>query len=196
MTESDEFRCPEIDFKGKKINMAPFCKQFRMLLWRSKTFAKRDPQVVKVKFAQTIFMGVLVLILYSNIGGYNKIDLQNMAGCIFFVLVSTLMNNYFGTILTFQLERPVFLRETANKMYNVLPYFITKNMIELPVTLITPLVLLLIIFWGIKFTPGAQHFGMMYLTMLLLAQVAVGLGLSISASFDNITSATSRRTVL
>ena len=51
----------------------------------------------------------------------------NMAGCNFFLLVSLLLNWLFGSVLTFQLERDVFLREQANKMYTPLVYFIAKN---------------------------------------------------------------------
>jgi ATP-binding cassette subfamily G (WHITE) protein 2 len=44
-----------------------------------------------------------------------------------------------NVILIFPDERPVFLREQANKMYSVLPYFIAKNIMDIPVLLITPL---------------------------------------------------------
>ena len=61
-----------------------------------------------------------MLFLYTGVGNFTedendpeKIaqDIQNQAGCTFFVLVSLLMNWLFGSILTFQLERDVFLRE-------------------------------------------------------------------------------------
>ena len=37
------------------------------------------------------------------------------------------MMNMMGTILTFQAERPVFLREQANKMYSVSAYYVNMN---------------------------------------------------------------------
>lgn len=49
------------------------------------------------------------------------------------------MNWLFGSILTFQLEREVFLREQANQMYYASAYFISKNIVELPATFIAPM---------------------------------------------------------
>jgi hypothetical protein len=53
-----------------------------------------------------------------------------MTGCIFIVITNTFMGIFFGTVNVFQVERPVFLREQANQMYGLFPYFLTKNMIE------------------------------------------------------------------
>lgn len=50
--------------------------------------------------------------LYWHIGeDYSLSGVTNIAGCNFFMLVGTFMNWLFGSILTFQLERAVFLRE-------------------------------------------------------------------------------------
>jgi hypothetical protein len=51
------------------------------------------------------------------------------------------MGTFFGTLTVFQLERPVFLREQANQMYGLTPYFLTKNMIDMPLLFLTPLLL-------------------------------------------------------
>ena len=117
------------------------------------------------KFGNQIFMGVLMLILFWQVGGQDFKSFQNMSGAIFFVIVGQLMGYYFGSILTFQLERPVFLREQANNLYSPLPYFISKNMVEFPVSLITPLVQLCVIFWGV----GMIHFFKVYLAVALTA---------------------------
>lgn len=62
--------------------------------------------------------------------GNTPIDILNMTGCIFIVITNTFMGIFFGTVNVFQVERPVFLREQANQMYGLFPYFLTKNMIE------------------------------------------------------------------
>lgn len=54
------------------------------------------------------------------------------------------MGNMFNALMVFQQERPVFLREQANKMYSVLPYFVAKNIMDIPILLITPLLTALI----------------------------------------------------
>jgi len=45
---------------------------------------------------------------------------------MFFVLMMCLVNYYYSTLLVFQQERSVFLREQANKMYRILPYYQAK----------------------------------------------------------------------
>lgn len=48
---------------------------------------------------------------------------MELYGGLFFVGTNVFMGNLMNTILVFQRERPVFLREQANKMYSVGPYF-------------------------------------------------------------------------
>ena len=93
--------------------------------------------------------------LYWDIGNdYSKKGLTNMAGCNFFIIVGIFMGWMFGSILTFQLEREVFIREQANKLYNPLAYFISKNLVEVPGAIFAPLAQLLVMYWAI----GYQNF--------------------------------------
>jgi hypothetical protein len=55
---------------------------------------------------------------------------MELFGGIYFVSINTFMSNFFNAILTFQSERPVFLREQANRMYGVFPYYMTKIMAD------------------------------------------------------------------
>merc|ERR1712187_824704 len=49
--------------------------------------------------------------------------------------------------LTFPSERPVFLREYAAHQYGVLPYFISKTLVEMPVVLGTNFVTFAVSYW-------------------------------------------------
>jgi len=66
------------------------------------------------------------------------------------------MPSYMMTNMTFQTERPVFLREQANKMYDVLPYYVAKIMSELPSFIVPPMIFSLITFFGIGFTQSVE----------------------------------------
>jgi ABC-type multidrug transport system permease subunit len=70
-------------------------------------------------------------------------------------------------------------------MYGLLPYFLTKNVIELPIALISPAIMVSICYWGIGLNEPTQHFARFYLVIFLLGQVSVGLGYSVSAFFNN-----------
>ncbi len=50
--------------------------------------------------------------------------------------MTVFMFTMFGTLLSFQLERPVFLREQANQLYSVTPYYLAKSLIDMPVLIL------------------------------------------------------------
>ena len=125
--------------------------------------------------------------LYWKIGGiYTLTGITNQAGCNFFMLVGTFMNWLFGSILTFQLEREVFLREQANKMYYPSAYFLSKNLVEMPATLIAPMAQMLVMYWAIDY----DNFFTMYIILVMTANTSMGIGLLISAMTPNVNSAT------
>jgi len=83
---------------------------------------------------------------------------MDLAGAIYFMLLTSLIANYATVVVVFQMDRALFLREHANQMYNVLPYFVSKNLIEFPITLILPMLQLLMSYFAIGFNPGFNHF--------------------------------------
>lgn len=86
-------------------------------------------------------MGLLTISLYWQIGqDYSKKGVQNVAGANFFILVNQFMTWLFGSVLTFQLEREVFLREQANNLYSPYAYFVAKNTVETPFAILAPLI--------------------------------------------------------
>ena len=92
-----------------------------------------------------------------------------MTGAMFFLSVSYFMNNYMGTTQVFQTERPVLLREQANKMYDVVPYYMTKMIAEMPVYLVIPAISVPIVYFGIGFTITLHQ----YLYFLLAASCQI-----------------------
>lgn len=70
--------------------------------------------------------------------------------------MATFMPPYMMTGLTFQTERPVFLREQANKMYGVVPYFFAKILAELPAFIVPPALFILITFFSVGFNETVE----------------------------------------
>jgi hypothetical protein len=71
-------------------------------------------------------------------------------------------------VLIFHEERPVFLRELANKMYVVSAYYLAKVMAEFPFLILTPLLLQILIYFGIGLTVTVGKFFYFYLVLFLL----------------------------
>ena len=74
-------------------------------------------------------------------------------------------------------------------MYGLTAYFLTKNIIDIPVLLIAPLIALAIVFWGIGFYNTWETFWGFYLAIMLVGQTAAGLGFMVSTSVDNVATA-------
>lgn len=70
-------------------------------------------------------------------------------------------------------------------MYGLTPYMITKNLIEIPIVSIQPLILLAVNYYAIGLDEPIQHFDKFYIILFLMAHVATSFGNVLSASFDN-----------
>jgi ABC-type multidrug transport system permease subunit len=131
--------------------------------------------------------------LYWQTGGPDPVSVQSFAGSVFFWLVGILFSNMFNTILVFQAERDVFLRENANKMYSIFAYYVSKNMIEMPSAIVFPLIQLLLIYWSVGYRSDnwIPEFFQIWLLAFLVTQCALSYGYFISCSVKNMESATS-----
>ena len=70
-------------------------------------------------------------------------------------------------------------------MYNVLPYFIAKNITDIPVNLITPLITALINYFTFELYLSFTQFALFYVVLLLVVFTAASMGYFISASFED-----------
>jgi ABC-type multidrug transport system permease subunit len=110
--------------------------------------------------------------------------MRSLISGLFHVIVDHVMRNMMGTIIIFQVERPVFLREQANKMYSVTAYYLAKVLADLPLQLITPIVFTVIVYFGIGMTIEASKFFYFYLILMLLTQCAASFGYFMSSIFN------------
>ena len=67
-------------------------------------------------------------------------------------------SNMFPVVNVICMELPIFLREHFNGMYRADVYFITKQLAELPVFLITPVIFVGIIYYMVGLNPALDRF--------------------------------------
>ena len=101
---------------------------------------------------QSVVLGLVAAMVFWQTSGPTLKDMQNLGGAMFFMCVATFMPSYMMTGLTFQIERPVFLREQANQMYGVVPYYLAKIVSDIPSFLIIPVVFTSITYFSIGLT--------------------------------------------
>lgn len=90
-----------------------------------------------------------------------------------------------NVILIFPDERPVFLREVNNNMYNTGPYFWAKIISELPFSLMTPVLFGAIVYYAIGYTSFFSTFVLFLLCLILIYNASSGYSLIISAGFSD-----------
>lgn len=61
-------------------------------------------------------------------------------GAIYFMVMNNFFGSFMNSILIFQQERPVFLREQSNKMYGVFSYYLSKSIMDFPFLFIATIV--------------------------------------------------------
>lgn len=74
---------------------------------------------------------------------------MNRCGALFYSLMTLCMFGINNTILLFPDERPVFLREVNNNMYNVSPYFLGKVISDMPLNVGLPVVYGSIVYYSV-----------------------------------------------
>lgn len=110
---------------------------------------------------------------------------MELFGAFFFAAVNYFMGNLFNAILVFQAERPVFLREQANKMYSVLPYFMAKTMMDTPMLLFTPVLGFVVTYFANGYERTGEQMLKFYLVVSLQTQAAASMGYFLSSIFEN-----------
>jgi hypothetical protein len=68
----------------------------------------------------------------------------SMVGAMYFITFMQMLLNFLPTVIIFQGEKPIFVRERAANMYDIWVYATTKMFAEIPIMLYNPLLLLVL----------------------------------------------------
>lgn len=112
-------------------------KQLSLLFQRELKNLKRDKAALGGRFGVTIFLNLLFGLIFDGAGGRDDSDADNLGshfGALAMVTISSMFGAAQPIMLNFPMERPVFLREYSTATYGSVAYFITKILIELPLT--------------------------------------------------------------
>lgn len=93
--------------------------------------------------------------------------------------------------VTFPAEKPIYLKESANKMYSLSWYFLSRNIVEMPVIILVPIFSSLIIYWMVGFHPGASYFFLFVLIGFLSCLCGNSFGLFAGSLFNTVMLASS-----
>ena len=101
---------------------------------------------------------------------------MSINGAIFLFITNMTFSNMFAVINVICMELPIFLREHFNGMYRTDVYFLTKQLAELPLFLVTPIIFVGIMYYMVGLNTAIQHFLISCGILELLTQAVVSFG--------------------
>lgn len=172
----------------KNLHGSGFWQGFAALSKRALLNLKRNPLTLRLRIVMVLIFSFIACSIFWNMQ-YDQKGLQNRAGFIFFFTVNNFMTIIFGTVLSFPLERGVFLREHANKLYGVLPYYLSKNLTETPIGLLVTFLYGAICYFLVNLRPGATFYFTFLCNFVCLAFLAQSLGFVFGTGFSDLNTA-------
>jgi ABC-2 type transporter len=187
-----DFKLTEGSFKR-----AGTCKQFRWLFFRSWILAKREPRLGYARIMQTMSVAIFMMVVFHGLGHPNMLaagtdgftNCRSLTGAIYFTTVCQMFINFVPTVVIFQNEKPLYVRERDSGLYSIWVYATTKLIAELPITLFVPLLLNAMIYWVIDFEHDVVVFLQFYLILVLMLEAVISIAYFVSSLFSHETTA-------
>eukprot|EP00658_Telonema_sp_P-2_P061740 TRINITY_DN5040_c0_g1_i4.p1 TRINITY_DN5040_c0_g1~~TRINITY_DN5040_c0_g1_i4.p1 ORF type:complete len:442 (-),score=108.83 TRINITY_DN5040_c0_g1_i4:312-1637(-) len=172
---------------------------FVQLGWLARREARnliRNKGALYAQFGVTVFLNLIIGLVFKDAGKWTDRDvqegtqmseaIQNHFGALTQVGIGAMFGLAQPALLSFPLERPVFLREHATDMYRAWPYFLSKCMCEVPMALIQTALIFVVTYWLIGFQ---GEFFFLSLACALLGITAASTSLLVGSVADNVTTA-------
>lgn len=176
----------EVAYKGH----ASYWRQFCFLANRASKNAIRNKSIVLVRLFQSIFIGLILGLVYMDQSQYSPdAQIRNKSGVLFFIAV----NQYFASanqvLAIFYEEKTVFYREYIAGYYRLSAYYWTKILCELPYGIIFPYLMVIIAYYMIGLNPAFSAYLLAGLFAVLAGMCGTATGIFIASSFESIKTA-------
>jgi ABC-type multidrug transport system ATPase subunit/ABC-type multidrug transport system permease subunit len=187
--ESECFYFNQID-PNYRCYRASFRSQLSILTQMSLINTLRNPLLMAVKLAQSIISGFISILVFGSLGKDDQ-GIRERAAILFCTLVVTIFFGLQNNAQSFPIERPFFLKNYKQNLYGVLPYYLSKQISELPVHIIFAIIYSLIQYFALNLNlNSAWNFSVYLLICFLTHLVGVAFGNLAGIISKNIVQAT------
>jgi ABC-type multidrug transport system ATPase subunit len=169
------------DIAPKERYGASYIAQYQILLRRALK-VRRFEALSLQDIVQFILVSVLAGCFWLQAGQTDTVfGAQNSNGCIFFLMMYTVMRTMLSALFVFPPEFKMILKERASGMYQISPYYFARTSSDLPIDCSLPTLFVAILYFmgGLRYTPGA--FFATWSALILLLLVAQSFGLLVGA---------------
>lgn len=147
--------------------------------------AFRNPMLTILQSAVSMFLAVLIGLIYYQMDKYIEVGLGNRRGAIFFIVTNQVFSNLSALDL-FIKERVLFVHENVSGYYHVITYFISKILCDiLPLRTIPAVGFSLISYFMMGLQMSAEKFFIFLFCIWLSSTCASTLCFFVSASVSN-----------
>ncbi|XP_055549565.1 ATP-binding cassette subfamily G member 4 [Wyeomyia smithii] len=157
--------------------------QLKVLISRGIIKAKRDATLTHLRIWVNILIAGMLGFLFIDAGNEGSRVLDNY-NLLFSVLMHHMMATMMLTVLTFPTEMGVVLKEHFNRWYTLKSYYLSVNLIDLPISFSCCLGFTCIIYFMSGQPMEMFRFGMFFSISFLIVLVAQSIGLAIGAWFN------------
>ncbi|CAG9325730.1 unnamed protein product [Blepharisma stoltei] len=153
-----------------------FAEQFIILLKRAWTNARRDPLAGRFLFIEYIMIAVLLDLVCNNLAK-NYDSSTTRTQLLFMSTAVVSLHSCQTAAMQFPSETPLFLKESKQRIYHTISYYIAKSIADIPMHLLPLMVYCLLIYWAIPFNDyDASKFFIFYFILVILQISQIGVG--------------------
>ncbi|TDH67452.1 hypothetical protein CCR75_009814 [Bremia lactucae] len=153
--------------------------QFSVLVHRNVIRFARDRFGLQVSLFQTVFISLIVGLIYLQLD-VNQKGVQNFTGAFFFLIVNQTFSAANPVFISVPLELPIIIREYRGGLYHLFSWYIAKNVSELPMQLLLPVLFFVPAYLLIGIGHGFHVYIYQQIIIILVNSCAVGLGYMVS----------------
>lgn len=149
-----------------------FFGQLVVLCQRNALRLVRDMVGFRARFGSSIIVALISGLVFFGLD-LNQRGIQDFTGAIFFLATFQMMSAANPEFVTVPLEIPLILREHNSGIYHALTWYLAKNVSELPLQFVFPMLFLLPTYFMIGFGGGVEMFFSFYVFMFLMTSTWV-----------------------